>query len=489
MKNMLKMETTDFEIDQLANTIECMSDEQYSKNKMILWDEIKYAKQLSQSRNLLQNGDFEDLYGFGKNGWTISNNTMIQADNPIFKGHYLNMSGAKDLDGTVFPTYIYQKIDESKLKPYTRYQVRGFVGSSKDLELVVTRYGREVNVSMNVPNDLEYRHSIPSCGNHNLESLYEPIMNPKYNTAITDVDTSDAYSCQPNLEKKNVVCHDYHQFKFHIDIGKLNPSENIGIWVAFKISSPDGFATLDNLEVIEEGAITGEKLEHVKQREEKWIYQTEKKRIETQQAYNQAKQAIDRLFTSAQELQYDVTLNHIKNAERLVQSIPYVYNTWFLTIPGMNYGLYTDLTASIAQARFLYEARNVILNGDFAQGLQGWHATGKVDVQQMDGASVLVLSNWSAGVSQNLHAQDHHGYVLRVIAKKEGPGKGYVTMMDCNGNHTLTFTSCEEGYMTKTVEVFPENDRVRIEIGETEGAFYIDSIELLCMKGDTSNYN
>ncbi|WP_414143421.1 hypothetical protein, partial [Bacillus mycoides] len=37
----------------------------------------------------------------------------------------------------------------------------------------------------------------------------------------------------------------------------------------------------------------------------------------------------------------------------------------------------------------------------------------------MDGASVLVLSNWSAGVSQNLHAQDHHGYVLRVIAKKE----------------------------------------------------------------------
>nr|MCG3426722.1 pesticidial crystal protein [Bacillus thuringiensis] len=74
--------------------------------------------------------------------------------------------------------------------------------------------------------------------------------------------------------------------------------------------------------------------------------------------------------------------------------------------------------------------------------------------------------------------------------KKEGPGKGYVTMMDCNGNQeTLKFTSCEEGYMTKTVEVFPESDRVRIEAGETEGTFYIDSIELICIKGYTSNYN
>ncbi|OTX91655.1 hypothetical protein BK771_04630 [Bacillus thuringiensis serovar ostriniae] len=42
---------------------------------------------------------------------------------------------------------------------------------------------------------------------------------------------------------------------------------------------------------------------------------------------------------------------------------------------------------------------------------------------------------------------------------------------------------------SKTVEVFPESDRVRIEIGETEGTFYIDSIELLCMKGYTSNNN
>lgn len=483
MKHMLKIETTDYEIDQVANSIECMPDEQYSKNKMILWDEIRYAKQLSQSRNLLRNGDFEDSYGFGEKGWTISNNITILADNPIFKGHYLHMSGAKNIDGTVFPTYIYQKIDEAKLKSYTRYQVRGFVGSSQDVELVVTRYGKEMNVIMNVPNDLVYGYSVPSCGDYNrCETLFEPVMNPEYNTPVTDGYTSDTCSCQS--DKKHVVCHNRHQFKFHIDIGQLYMSENIGIWILFKISSPDGYATLDNLEVIEEGPITGETLEHVKQREKKWNYQMEKKRMETQQAYSQAKQAIDTLFTSTQELQYNSTLHHIKNAEQLVQSIPYVHNTWLSNVPGMNYDLYTDLTASIAQARYLYDARNVITNSDFTQGLLGWHVTGKVEVQQMTGTSVLVLSSWSADVSQNMHVQHNHRYMLRVIAKKEGPGKGYVTMKNCDGNQeTLTFTSCEEGYITKTVEIFPENDRVRIEIGETEGSFYIESIELICMKG------
>ncbi|WP_268750755.1 hypothetical protein [Bacillus sp. Root11] len=134
-KNRLKLETTDYEIDQVANAIECMSDEQYSKEKLMLWDQVKHAKYLSQSRNLLQNGDFEDVF----HGWTTSDHMYIQSDNSTFKGNYLNISGARDIYLTIFPTYIYQKIDESKLKPYTRYLVRGFVGSSKDVELVVSR--------------------------------------------------------------------------------------------------------------------------------------------------------------------------------------------------------------------------------------------------------------------------------------------------------------------------------------------------------------
>ncbi|MGE6619118.1 pesticidial crystal protein [Bacillus mycoides] len=492
-KNALKIETTDYEIDQAAISIEYMSDEQYPQEKMMLWEEIKHAKQLSQSRNLLQNGDFQDSYGYGGNGWTNSNSITIQSNDPIFKGHYLQMYGARDIDGTLFPTYIYQKIDEFKLKPYTRYRVRGFVRSSKDLKLVITRYRKDIDVIMDVPNDVAYMQPRHSCGDYNRwESSSQSVMNQEYPTPYADGDASNMYSYQSNRGNKHVTCHDCHSFDFHIDIGELDINTNVGIWVLFKISTPDGYATLGNLEVIEEGPLTDETLAHVKQKEKKWNQHMEKKRCETQQAYNRAKQAVDTLFTNTQgeELQYHITVDHIKKANQLVQSIPYVHYDWLSDAPGMNYNLYQGLNTRIMHAYNLYDARNVITNGDFTQGLQGWHATGNAAVQQMDGASVLVLSNWSAGVSQNLHAQDQHGYVLRVIAKKEGPGKGYVTMMDCNGKQeTLTFTSCEEGYMTKTVEVFPESDRVRIEIGETEGTFYIDNIELLCMKGYPSNYN
>lgn len=127
LQTIRKTNTTDYELVQAANLVECVSEELYPQEKMILSYEVKQAKQLSQSRNLLLNGDFEDLSGFGTKGWTTSNNISIQSNNPIFKGYYLHMNGAREIDGTVFQTYIYQKIDESKLKPYTRYQVRGFI--------------------------------------------------------------------------------------------------------------------------------------------------------------------------------------------------------------------------------------------------------------------------------------------------------------------------------------------------------------------------
>ncbi len=481
-KNRLKIVTTDYEIDQVANSIENMSNEQHSQVKAMLWDEVKHAKYLSQSRNLLQNGDFEDLFS----SWTTSNHMFIQTDNLTFKGNYLNMSGARNIDGNIFPTYIYQKIDESRLEPYTRYRVRGFVGSSKNLKLMVTRYWKEIDAIMDVPNDLAYMHPSPSRGDYHCKASSQYV-SQGYPTPVTDGYASDKYVCQPNLGKKHVKYHDRHPFDFHIDTGQLDTNTNLGIWVLFKISNSDGYATLGNLEVVEEGPLTGESLSHVKQKEKKWHQHMEKKRMETQQAYDPAKQAIDALFTNEQELHYHITLDHIQNADRLIQSIPYIYHAWLPDAPGMNYDMYQGLNASIMQARYFYDARNSITNGDFTQGLTGWHATGKATVQQMDGTSVLFLSNWSAGVSQNLHAQNHHGYVLRAIAKKEGSGKGYVTLMDCNGKQeTLKFTSCEEGYMTKTVEVFPESDRVRIEIGETEGTFYIDSIELICMKGNNN---
>ncbi|KAA6447876.1 pesticidal crystal protein cry4Aa, partial [Bacillus cereus] len=120
-KNILQADVTDYEIDQTATLIESLTEEVYPQEKLMLLHEIKQAKQLSQSRNLLQNGDFTSLLG-----WTTSKDITIQTGNSDFKGYSLHMTGARTtgLSSSIFPTYIYQKIQEVALKPYTRYRIR-----------------------------------------------------------------------------------------------------------------------------------------------------------------------------------------------------------------------------------------------------------------------------------------------------------------------------------------------------------------------------
>ncbi|MED3358761.1 pesticidal protein, partial [Bacillus thuringiensis] len=210
--------------------------------------------------------------------------------------------------------------------------------------------------------------------------------------------------------------------------------------------SPEGHATLDNIELIEEGPLVGESLALVKKREKKWKHEMETRWLQTKEVYEKANGEIDTLFTDAQRqaLKFDTNISHIISAEHLVQSIPYVYNKWISDVPGMNYDIYTELGRRITQAYSLYERRNIIKNGDFDHGLNHWHATPHAKVQQTGGTAVLVIPNWSSNVSQNLCAEHNHGYALRVTAKKEGPGKGYITISDCNGNQeTLTFTACD----------------------------------------------
>ncbi|PFK20799.1 insecticidal delta-endotoxin Cry8Ea1 family protein, partial [Bacillus cereus] len=168
-KDTLKLNVTDYAVDQAANLVECVSDEFHAQEKMILLDQVKMAKRLSQARNLLNYGDFESPEWSRENGWKTNRHVSVRADNPIFKGRYLHMPGANysRFNNKVFPTYIYQKIDESKLKPYTRYLVRGFVGNSKDLELLVERYGKDVHVEMDVPNDILYTLPMNECGGFN----------------------------------------------------------------------------------------------------------------------------------------------------------------------------------------------------------------------------------------------------------------------------------------------------------------------------------
>nr|AGU13818.1 pesticidal protein [Bacillus thuringiensis] len=476
-RNALQKDVTDFKVDQVSILVDCIPGELYPNEKRELLSLVKYAKRLSYSRNLLLDPTFDSINSPDENGWYGSNGIAIGNGNFVFKGNYLIFSGTND---TQYPTYLYQKIDESKLKEYTRYKLRGFIESSQDLEAYVIRYDAKhetLDVSNNLFPDIS---PVNACGE------------PNRCAALQYLDENPRLECS---SIQDGILSDSHSFSLNIDTGSIDYDENVGIWVLFKISTPEGYAKFGNLEVIEDGLVIGEALARVKRQETKWRNKLTQLRTETQAIYTRAKQAIDNLFTNAQDshLKIGATFASIVAARKIVQSIREAYMSWLSIVPSVNYPIFTELNERVQRAFRLYDVRNVVRNGRFLSGVSDWIVTSDVKVQEENGNNVLVLSNWDAQVLQCLNLYEDHGYILRVTARKEGLGEGYITITDEEG-HTdqLTFGGCEEidssnsfvstGYITKELEFFPDTEKVRIEIGETEGTFQVESVELFLME-------
>ncbi|MCT4573262.1 hypothetical protein N3930_39675 [Bacillus thuringiensis] len=77
-----------------------------------------------------------------------------------------------------------------------------------------------------------------------------------------------------------------------------------------------------------------------------------------------------------------------------------------------------------------------------------------------------------------------------MTAKKVGNGDGYVTIQDgAHHRETLTFNACDydvngthvndNSYITKELVFYPKTEHMWVEVSETEGTFYIDSIEFI----------
>nr|AGU13815.1 pesticidal protein [Bacillus thuringiensis] len=476
-RNALQTDVTDYKVDQVSILVDCVSGELYPNEKRELLSLVKYAKRLSYSRNLLLDPTFDSINSPEENGWYGSNGIAIGSGNIVFKGNYLIFSGTNDEQ---YPTYLYQKIDETKLKEYTRYKLRGFIESSQDLEAYVIRYDAKhqtMDVSNNLFSDIT---PVNACGE------------PNRCAALPYLDENPRLECS---SIQDGILSDSHSFSLHIDTGSIDFNENVGIWVLFKISTPEGYARFGNLEVIEDGPVIGEALARVKRQETKWRNKLTQLRTETQAIYTRAKQAIDNLFTNAQDshLKIGATFASIVAARKIVQSIREAYMSWLSIVPGVNYPIVTELNERIQQAFQLYDVRNVVRNGRFQSGTSDWIVTSDVRVQEENGNNVLVLSNWDAQVLQCMTLYQDRGYILRVTARKEGLGEGYVTITDEEGNtDQLRFGGCEEidasnsfvstGYMTKELEFFPDTEKVRIEIGETEGTFQVESVELFLME-------
>nr|prf insect control protein [Bacillus thuringiensis] len=520
----LKTDVTDYHIDQVSNLVECLSDEFCLDEKKELSEKVKHAKRLSDERNLLQDPNFRGINRQLDRGWRGSTDITIQGGDDVFKENYVTLLGTFD---ECYPTYLYQKIDESKLKAYTRYQLRGYIEDSQDLEIYLIRYNAK-HETVNVP------------GTGSLWPLSAP---------------SPIGKC----------AHHSHHFSLDIDVGCTDLNEDLGVWVIFKIKTQDGHERLGNLEFLEGRApLVGEALARVKRAEKKWRDKREKLEWETNIVYKEAKESVDALFVNSQydRLQADTNIAMIHAADKRVHSIREAYLPELSVIPGVNAAIFEELEGRIFTAFSLYDARNVIKNGDFNNGLSCWNVKGHVDVEEQNNhRSVLVVPEWEAEVSQEVRVCPGRGYILRVTAYKEGYGEGCVTIHEIENNtDELKFSNCVEeevypnntvtcndytatqeeyegtytsrnrgydgayesnssvpadyasayeekaytdgrrdnpcesnrgygdytplpaGYVTKELEYFPETDKVWIEIGETEGTFIVDSVELLLME-------
>uniref|UniRef100_UPI0005CF27E2 insecticidal delta-endotoxin Cry8Ea1 family protein n=1 Tax=Bacillus cereus TaxID=1396 RepID=UPI0005CF27E2 len=452
-KNALKLDATDYQIDQIANLVECLPEEVNLNEKRMLLNAVKYAKRLSLSRNLLEDSNLTSFNT--EKGWSGSSGISISEGGLLFKGPYLRLPGGSE-DGK-FSTYLYQKIDESKLQAYTRYQVRGFIETSKDLELYVVRYDGKTHTVMDVisPFIPMYTSTTP-CGY--LDKCKSPMYIDPYLKSGKNLTAGNEFSNQ-------------HNFSVSIDTGSIDLNENIGIWVIFKINTPNGYATLGNIECVTERPLVGEALARVKKKEEKWKNKLEEIKLITQQVYKEAELAVANLFVDSPQdtkLKLETSSARILTAQRLAQRIPEIYNAWVSDVKGRNYSLFAQLEERIQQALNLYSLRNLVLNPNFEQGINDWNVTSDVKVQYIQGIPVLVLSNWNAQVNQLVPVHEERGYVLQVTAKKVGPGDGFVSVSDGVSNtETLNFNNCNGlpanlpgNYVTHSVEIFPDSEKV-----------------------------
>ncbi|MDA2113711.1 insecticidal delta-endotoxin Cry8Ea1 family protein, partial [Bacillus cereus] len=261
----LKTDVTDYHIDQVSNLVECLSDEFCLDEKKELSEKVKHAKRLSDERNLLQDPNFRGINRQLDRGWRGSTDITIQGGDDVFKENYVTLLGTFD---ECYPTYLYQKIDESKLKAYTRYQLRGYIEDSQDLEIYLIRYNAK-HETVNVPGTgslwpLSAPSPIGKCG--------EP------NRCAPQLEWNPDLDCSCRDGEK--CAHHSHHFSLDIDVGCTDLNEDLGVWVIFKIKTQDGHARLGNLEFLEEKPLVGEALARVKRAEKKWRDKREKLELE-----------------------------------------------------------------------------------------------------------------------------------------------------------------------------------------------------------------
>ncbi|MGR5993135.1 insecticidal delta-endotoxin Cry8Ea1 family protein [Bacillus cereus] len=434
---------SDYKIDQVVLKVDALSDDVFGVEKKALRKLVNQAKQLSKARNVLVGGNFEKGHE-----WALGRKATMVANHDLFKGDHLLLPPP-----TMHPSYAYQKIDESKLKSNTRYTVSGFVAQSEQLEVVVSRYGKEVHDMLDVP----YEEALPISSDES-PNCCKPVA----------CQCSSCDGSQP----------DSHFFSYSIDVGSLQSDVNLGIEFGLRIAKPNGFAKISNLEIKEDRPLTEKEIKKVQRKEQKWKKAFDQEQTEVTTTLQPTLNQINALYQNEDwngSLHPHVTYQHLSAV--ILPTLP-KQTHWFMEDrQGEHVVLTQQFQQALDRAFQQIEEQNLIHNGSFANELTDWTVTGDAHVTIQDDDQVLELSHWDASVSQTIEIMDFEEeteYKLRV----RGKGKGTVTIQ--HGEEELeTMTFNTTSFTTQEQTFYFEGDTVDVHVQSENNTFLVDSVELI----------
>ncbi|CDN39777.1 insecticidal delta-endotoxin Cry8Ea1 family protein, partial [Bacillus thuringiensis] len=323
---------TDYGIDQMVLKVDALSDDVFGMEKKTLRKLVNQAKQLSKARNVLVGGNFEKGHE-----WVLGRKATMVANHDLFKGDHLLLPPP-----TLYPSYAYQKIDESKLQPNTRYTVSGFVAQSEHLEVVVSRYGKEVHDMLDVP----YEEALPISSDES-PNCCKP--------AACQCSSCDG--SQP----------DSHFFSYSIDVGSLQSDVNLGIEFGLRIAKPNGFAKISNLEIKEDRPLTEKEIKKVQRKEQKWKKAFDQEQAEVAATLQPTLDQINALYQNEDwngSLHPHVTYQHLSAV--VLPTLP-KQRHWFMEDrEGEHYSVTQQFQQALDRAFQQIEEQNLIHNGSFA---------------------------------------------------------------------------------------------------------------------------
>ncbi|WP_242071610.1 insecticidal delta-endotoxin Cry8Ea1 family protein [Bacillus thuringiensis] len=438
----LATNVSDHDIEEVVLKVDALSDEVFGKEKKTLRKLVNQAKRLSKARNLLVGGNFDNLDAWyrGRNVVNVSNHELLKSDHVLLP------------PPTLYPSYIFQKVEESKLKANTRYTVSGFIAHAEDLEIVVSRYGQEVKKVVQVP----YGEAFPL--------------------------TSSGAICCPPRSTSNGKPADPHFFSYSIDVGTLDVEANPGIELGLRIVERTGMARVSNLEIREDRPLTTNELRNVQRAARNWRTAYDQERAEVTALIQPVLNQINALYENEDwngAIRSGVSYHDLEAI--VLPTLPKL-NHWFMSdMLGEQGSILAQFQEALDRAYTQLEGSTLLHNGHFTTDAANWTIEGDAHHAILeDGRRILRLPDWSSSVSQTIEIENFDS------------DKEYQLVFHAQGEGTVSLQHGEEG---EYVETHPhkfanfttshrqgvtfETNKVTVEIASEDGEFLVDHIALV----------